>query len=115
MKFFGTYGCNVDDNEYNVAIEASCSTKALNWCHESAVEERESYEGLHGIRSFEQIAEDEGYINPEEMSPDEGLVIGELYEEEIESDIYYNIVPFDDKNEEHMRVLREQEGEFWEV
>ena len=114
MKFFGTYGCPSAGSEYNVAIKASCGAKALSWCYESAIEERESYEGLHGIRSFEQIAEDEGY-SPEEMSPDETLEVGELYQEEIESDISYNIVPFDETNEEHMRILREQEGEFWEV
>ncbi len=114
MEFLGTYGCTAAGSEYNVAIKASCKLKALNWCYESAVEERESYEGLHGIRSFKQIAEDEGY-NLEEMSPDEGLEIDELYQEEIESDISYNIIPFDESNKEHMRVLHEQEGEFWEV
>lgn len=113
MKFFGTYGCNAG-GEYSVALEANCSSKALNWCYESAVEERESYEGLHGIRSFEQIAEDMGYIG-EEMSPDEILDVGELYQEEIEEDIFYNIVPFDESNEEHLRVLYDQEKEFWKV
>lgn len=113
MKFLGTYGCPVAGSEYNVALEG-CARKALNWCYESAIEERESYEGLHGIRSFEEIAEDEGYI-PEDMSPDETLELDELYQEEVESEIFYSIVPFNESNEEHMRVLREQEGEFWEV
>lgn len=113
MKFFGTYGCNAG-GDYNIALEASCSFKALNWCYESAVEERESYEGLHGVRSFEQIAEDEGYT-AEEMSPDEVFYVDKLYQEEIEGDIFYNIVPFDESNEEHLRVLYDQEKEFWEV
>ena len=114
MKFFGTYGCSTVGSIYNIAIEAKDAQSALKFCYDSAVEERESYEGLHGIRSFEQIAEDMGYIG-EEMSPDEILDVDELYQEEIEGDIFYNIVPFDESNEEHLRVLYDQEKEFWEV
>lgn len=114
MKFFGTYGCNVVNSIYNVAIEAEDEQSALKFCYDSAVEDRDSYEGLYGVETWGEIAEDEGFTIGE-MSSDEEAYIDNLYADGIENDIIYNIVPFDINNEEHLEVLKEQEYEFWQA
>lgn len=114
MKFFGTYGCSATSSVYNIAIEARDAESALNFCYDSAVEDRDSYEGLYGIKTWVDIAENEGFTVGE-MSPEEENYIDDLYTESIESDIIYNVVPFDINNEEHLEVLKEQECEFWQA
>ena len=114
MKFFGTYGCSTVNSVYNIAIEARDAQSALKFCYDSAVEDRDSYEGLHGVKTWADLAEDEGFTVGE-MSSGEESYIDDLYTESIESDITYNVVPFDINNEEHFEVLKEQECEFWQA
>lgn len=49
------------------------------------------------------------------MSSTEEAYIDDLYADAIESDIIYNVVPFDIDNEEHLETLKEQECEFWQA
>lgn len=112
MKFFGTYGCSAVNSIYNIAIEARDEQSALKFCYDCAVEDRDSYEGLHGVQTWADIAEDEGFTVGE-MSQAEMDYIDGLYSDSIESDIIYNVVPFDINNEEHLETLKEQECEFW--
>lgn len=114
MKFFGTYGCSATSSIYNIAIEARDAQSALKFCYDSAVEDRDSYEGLHGVKTWEEIAENEGFIIGE-MSQAEENYIDDLYVDSIESNIIYNIEPFDINNEEHLEILKEQECEFWQA
>ena len=114
MKFFGTYGCSAAGSVYSIAIEARDAESALKFCYDGAVEDRDSYEGLHGIETWVDIAENEGFTVGE-MSPEEENYIDDLYTESIESDITYNVVPFDINKEEHLEVLKEQECEFWQA
>lgn len=114
MKFFGTYGCEAANSIYNIAIEARDAQSALKFCYDSAVEDRDSYEGLHGVKTWAEIAEDEGFTVGE-MSPGEESYIDDLYAESIECDITYDIEPFDINNEEHLKTLKEQECEFWQA
>lgn len=114
MKFFGIYGCNATNSIYKIAIEARDEQSALKFCYDYAVEDRDSYEGFHGIKTWADIAEDEGFTVGE-MSQAEMDYINDLYAESIESDIIYNVVPFDINNEEHLEVLKEQEREFWQA
>ena len=114
MKFFGTYGCNAAGSVYNIAIEARDTQSALKFCYDSAVEDRDSYEGFHGIQTWGEIAEDEGFTVGE-MSQAETEYIDDLYAESIENDIIYDVVPFDINNEEHLETLKEQECEFWQA
>lgn len=114
MKFFGTYGCSATNSIYNIAIEARDAQSALKFCYDSAVEDRDSYERLHGVKTWEEVAEDEGFT-VEEMSSEEESYIDDLYAESIEDDITYGIEPFDINNEEHLEVLKEQECEFWQA
>ena len=114
MKFFGTYGCNATNSIYNIAIEARDAQSALKFCYDSAVEDRDSYEGLHGVETWGEIAENEGFTIGE-MSQVEENYIDDLYADSIEGDIIYNVVPFDINNEEHLKALKEQECEFWQA
>ena len=114
MKFFGIYGCNAVNSVYNIAIEARDAESALKFCYDSAVEDRESYEGLHGVQTWADIAEDEGFTIGE-MSSGEESYIDDLYAESVENDITYSIEPFDINNEEHLKILKEQECEFWQA
>ena len=114
MKFFGTYGCSAAGSVYNIAIEARDAQSALKFCYDSAVEDRDSYEGLHGVKTWADIAEDEGFTIGE-MSQAEMEYIDGLYADSIESDIIYYVEPFDINNEEHLEVLKEQECEFWQA
>lgn len=114
MKFFGTYGCSAVDSIYNIAIEARDEQSALKFCYDYAVEDRDSYEGFHGIKSWVDIAEDEGFTVGE-MSQAETDYIDDLYSDSVESDIIYDVVPFDIDNEEHLKILKEQECEFWQA
>lgn len=114
MKFFGTYGCRAVGSIYNIAIEAKDIQSALKFCYDSAVEDRDSYEGLHGVQTWVDIAEDEGFTVGE-MSSKEENYIDDLYAESIENDITYGIEPFDINNEEHLETLKEQECEFWQA
>lgn len=114
MKFFGTYGCSTVNSIYNIAIEARDAQSALKFCYDSAVEDRDSYEGLCGAETWEEIAVEEGFTI-DAMSSDEESYIDDLYSEAIENDITYNVEPFDINNEEHLKTLKEQECEFWQV
>ena len=55
MKYFKIgYGCGCGDNEdYIIAIDLD---DANHTAYESAIEDYESFEGLHGIRGMEDIA-----------------------------------------------------------
>lgn len=114
MKFFGTYGCSAAGSVYNIAIEARDAESALKFCYDNAVEDRDSYEGLYGIETWVEIAENEGFTLGE-MSQAETDYIDDLYSGSIESDIIYDVVPFDINNEEHLEALKEQEREFWQA
>lgn len=114
MKFFGTYGCSAAGSVYNIAIEARDAESALKFCYDGAVEDRNSYEGLCGVETWVEIAENEGFTVGE-MSQSEIYETDDLYTDAIESDIIYNVVPFDINNEEHIETLKEQECEFWQA
>ena len=55
MKYFKIgYGCGCGDNEdYIIAVDLD---DANHTAYESAIEDYESFEGLHGIRGMEDIA-----------------------------------------------------------
>lgn len=114
MKFFGIYGCNAVNSIYKIAIEARDEQSALKFCYDYAIEDRDSYEGFHGVQTWAEIAENEGFTVGE-MSQAETDYIDDLYADSIESDIIYYVEPFDINNEEHLEALKEQECEFWQA
>lgn len=67
------YGCGCGDNEdYIIARDQK---EADEIAYESAIEEYESFEGLHGIRGMDEIAEEDFDVYYEDDLPDR------LYEE----------------------------------
>lgn len=81
----GFGGANLECSEY-----FSSQEEADDYAYACAVEEYESYEGLHGILGWAEVAE-ENDLDPE-IDEDE---IDVIYREEIESWIDYRAVPAD--------------------
>ena len=90
MKYFKIgYGCGCGDNEdYIVAKDQK---EADEIAYESAVEEYESFEGLHGIRGMAEIAEEDFEIELDQLEYSTGdyIAIEEAYLDERESQLDY--------------------------
>lgn len=78
---------------YCETIEAEDIDEAYEWAYGLAVEEYQSYEGLHGVMNWGDCYEDvieSGFINEESMTKDEiHDYVDERYQEEIEGWIEY--------------------------
>lgn len=95
MKYFKVYyscGCG----EHEEYIEAVSEEDASEIAYELALEDYMSYEGLHGVRNREQIAEelfgdpDSGDEYDLDTLTDEQLEeVEEVYQQEVESSIDY--------------------------
>ena len=80
---------------YKFTIEANSLEEAMDIAYQEAVEEYQQYEGLHGLRTWIDCAEELGVDIEEEDSED----VDDLYNSEIESWIdYYAILTSEDKN-----------------
>ena len=113
MLFYISYSCGCGNNEE--IISANNYNKAEKYAYNCAIEEYESYEGLHGIRSFSDILEDEfGIIAGEdENAEDYYCEAEEIYNEEVENTISYSVEPYNEK--EHSWLLESQNGEAYEI
>jgi predicted nuclease of restriction endonuclease-like RecB superfamily len=78
-KYKIIYGIFEENEE---VIEAKNQEEAERIAYEFAVEVYESYEGLHGIRSENDILNEEAYITIEEAY--------DIYKEEVENTIFYS-------------------------
>ena len=76
----GGFGGSAEQDE---VFEFDTEEQAIDYAYAKAVEEYESYEGLHGIRSLDEIKEEDG-IEDE----DEALC---AYNEEMESWLDYSV------------------------
>ena len=78
---------------YNQTIEAEDIDEACEAAYELAVEEYQSYEGLHGILSWAECYKDameSGFIGEDTMTEDEiATYVDDMYQEEIEGWIEY--------------------------
>ena len=80
---------------YKFTTEANSLEEAEDIAYQEAVEEYEEYEGLHGLKTWIDCAEELGVDIEEEDSED----VDDLYNSEIESWIdYYAILTSEDKN-----------------
>ena len=90
MKYFKIgYGCGCGDNEdYIIAKD---QREADHIAYEQAVEDYESFEGLHGIRGMAEIAEDDFEIELDQLDYNTGdyVAIEEAYLEEREGQLNY--------------------------
>ena len=103
MLYYINYSCGYGDNEEIISTESR--EDADNYVYQKAVEEYESYEGLHGVRGLSDIiAED--FIE-EEMTEEDYDEAEAIYQEEKENAISYGVTPFDDNITEHTDTLEE--------
>lgn len=90
MKYFKIgYGCGCGDNEdYLIAKD---QRDADDVAYHMAIEEYESFEGLHGIRGMAEIAEEDFGIELDELDYNTGdyIDIETTYIDERESQIDY--------------------------
>ena len=86
MKYFKIgYGCGCGENEDYITAHDQKEADEIAW--EYAIEEYESFEGLHGIRGMAEIAEEDYDISLDEA--DETTDIETDYIDERESQLDY--------------------------
>lgn len=111
MLYIINYGCGCgEDNE---VVSASSLEVAEEYAYQRAIEIYESYEGLHGIRSFADILEEEFNVSVEdEEAEDYYEQAQDIYNEEVESMIGYSAEEYD--KETHRWILDDQ-GKPYEI
>lgn len=85
--------------QYHCTEECDSKTEAEEIARMLAIEEYQSYEGLHGILSEEDIREqycEENGLNEDELSPADEDEISDMYQEEIESWITYLVTTIEE-------------------
>ena len=90
MAYFRiTYSCGCGENEEY--YEFNSQAEADNAAYQLAVEDYESYEGLHGIRSMSEIAEEDFDVELDELDYDTAMYVDieTTYFEERESQLEY--------------------------
>lgn len=89
---------------YCETVEAENIDEAYEFAYELAVEEYQSYEGLHGILSWAECYEDameSGFIGEDTMTENEiATYVDDMYQEEIEGWIEYYAVKDEDQDPE---------------
>jgi hypothetical protein len=97
-----SFGCGCGENEE--LIRAKSLEAAEKYAYEKAIEDYESYEGLHGILDMDDIA-NEYNLDPEEDEEE----IEVLYLEERENSISYSAEEFDLSNDYHKDLFEHKE------
>ena len=90
MTYFRiTYGCGCGENEEY--MEFSSQQEADEAAYQLAIDDYESFEGLHGIRSMREIAEEDFEVDLDELDYDTAMYIDieTTYLDERESQISY--------------------------
>ena len=81
------YGCGCGDNEDYITAKDQKEADTIAW--EYAIEEYESFEGLHGIRGMAEIAEEDYDISLDEADDATYNDIEQDYIDERESQLDY--------------------------
>ena len=106
-KYIVQAGCSINAEYYPVMGKLK---EVENWAWLTAVEEFDSYAGLHGLMDFNDFCNDMGYdIDFDEDKAQEDFC------EYRENELIYSVKPFDETNEEHLDCLEWNGGEFIEV
>ena len=94
FKIFAGMGGGFGGPEYHMTEDYPSRDAAMKDAFDLAVEEYESYEGLHGILSWDDVYQeliDEDYIDTIDDAEVERMV-DDAYQEEIEGWITYNAI-----------------------
>ena len=106
-KYIVHAGCSINAEYYPVIGELK---EVENWAWLTAVEEFDSYAGLHGLMDFNDFCNDMGY----DIDFDEDKAWEDFCDYR-EGELIYSVKPFDETNEEHLDCLEWNGGEFIEV
>lgn len=111
MLYYVSYSCGCGEN--CEIVSANSKEDVDNYVYQQAIEEYEFYEGLHGIRSFVDILEEEFNVSIEdEEAEDYYEEAQEIYDEEVENTIFYLVEEY---NEEKHGWLLEEQGMAYEI
>lgn len=110
-KYFGYYGLTFEDAQ-PVVFVAEGDHEADKMLHEMAIEEYQCAEGHKDYLDWYQVAEREG-VDFTEAAQNELNWVDNRYNEEIEDNITWAFIPFEDNNPLHVETLSAQEGIFW--
>jgi hypothetical protein len=105
MKFYIEYGCGMGEN--SMIVSADNLDRASSFAYEKAIEEYETFEGLHGILDINDVCEEQGI---DDIESDEAW---EAYREEREYCLEYFAEEFDETKDEHVSAL--EEFGVWEI
>jgi hypothetical protein len=103
MLYYINYSCGCGENEE--IVSAGSREDVDNYAYQKAIDEYESYEGLHGIRGISDIIAEE--FVEEEMIEEDYKEADEIYREEVENNISYSVEEYDE--EKYGWLLEEQE------
>lgn len=110
MKFFVNYG--FDNFKERIAIEAKSAEIAEDWAYNESMSHYESYAGLYGVLSREDIAAE----FEEEFGKDiDDIECEAAYYDHVMYCLDYGVDEFDFTNVEHLEILRKQKGIFFLV
>lgn len=97
--------------EYKGTVECENADEALDYAYELAVEEYESYAGLHGIPSWEELKQEvrdmyAAEIDAGEYDEDDiEFMTQDSWNEEVESWIQYQVIPTDKDDVEDIELI----------
>ena len=103
MKFNIYMG--LTSTQYAGTVDCKNRDEALDYAYELAIEEYETYAGLHGIPSWEELEQEirddySAEIDAGEYDEsDIESMTQDRWNEEVESWIQYNVIPFDEDKE----------------
>lgn len=106
-KYIVHAGCSINAEYFPVIGKFK---EVENWAWLTAVEEFDSYAGLHGLMDFNDFCNDMGY----DIDFDEDKAWEDFCDYR-EGELIYSVKPFDETNEEHLDYLEWNGGEFIEV
>lgn len=106
-KYIVHAGCSINAEYFPVIGELK---EVENWAWQTALEEFDSYAGLHGLMDFNDFCNDMGY----DIDFDEDKAWEDFCDYR-EGELIYSVKFFDEINEEHLDYLEWNGGEFIEV
>ena len=106
-KYIVHAGCSINAEYFPVIGKFK---EVENWAWLTAVEDFDSYAGLHGLMDFNDFCNDMGY----DIDFDEDKAWEDFCDYR-EGELIYSVKPFDETNEEHLDCLEWNGGEFIEV
>lgn len=93
-KIYAGLGGGFGGPQYQGTYDFASEDDAMDAAYHLAIEEYQSYEGLHGLLDWYDCEEDcreNGFITDDMDEDEAGCVVDEMYNEEINSWIDYNI------------------------